>query len=304
MFSFFHPQDSVRTNSYRDAVLKNQNLFQGKTVLDVGCGTAILSMFVSKAGAKEVIAIDQSEIIYHAMDIASRNKIDNIKFVKGRIEDVKSPAVTEDKVDIIISEWMGYFLLFEGMLDSVIYARDHYLKPDGLLLPNRCNISLVGLGDEQRHKEYISFWNDVYGFDMAPMQSEVLKEAIVEVCRNDCVLTDPVVIAEFDVKTVSYTCPNFAFDFKLTVKKSGKITGFVGYFDTFFELPEEIHFTTGPHSKSTHWKQVIFYIRTPVEVAAGDVIEGKFQCRRGQTDIRALCIQIHVFNQTFNYSLN
>lgn len=261
-------------------------------------------MFASKAGAKEVTAIDQSEIIYHAMDIARRNKIDNIKFVKGRIEDVELPTVTVDKVDIIISEWMGYFLLFEGMLDSVIYARDNYLKPNGLLLPNRCNISLVGLGDEQRHKEYISFWNDVYGFDMSPMQGEVLKEAIVETCKDEFVLTDPVVIAEFDVKTVNYTCPNFLFDFELTIKKAGKITAFVGYFDTFFELPHEVHFTTGPHSQSTHWKQVIFYIRTPVDVAAGEVIHGRFHCRRGLTDIRALCVQINVFDQTFNYSLN
>jgi len=42
---------------------------------------------------------------------------------------------------------MGYFLLFEGMLDSVIYARDHHLAEGGLLMPNRCSMSLVGLSD-------------------------------------------------------------------------------------------------------------------------------------------------------------
>lgn len=52
-----------------------------------------------------------------------------------------------EKVDIIVSEWMGYFLLFEGMLDSVIYAREKHLAPGGLLLPNRCNISIAGSGD-------------------------------------------------------------------------------------------------------------------------------------------------------------
>ena len=43
--------------------------FDGKVVLDIGCGTGILSMFAAKAGAKHVIGIDQSEIIYQAMDI-------------------------------------------------------------------------------------------------------------------------------------------------------------------------------------------------------------------------------------------
>jgi len=41
-----------------------------------------------------------------------------------------------EEVDIIISEWMGYFLLFEGMLHSVIYARDRFLKPDGVMFPS------------------------------------------------------------------------------------------------------------------------------------------------------------------------
>ena len=30
-------------------------------------------------------------------------------------------------MDIIISEWMGYFLLYESMLDTVLYARDKWL---------------------------------------------------------------------------------------------------------------------------------------------------------------------------------
>ena len=44
-------------------------LLHVKVVLDIGCGTGILSMFAAKAGAKHVIGIDQSEIIYQAMDI-------------------------------------------------------------------------------------------------------------------------------------------------------------------------------------------------------------------------------------------
>lgn len=32
-------KDEVRTNAYRDFIYENKQLFQGKTVLDIGCGT-------------------------------------------------------------------------------------------------------------------------------------------------------------------------------------------------------------------------------------------------------------------------
>lgn len=47
-----------------------------------------------------------------------------ITVLKGKIEEIELPT---PKVDVIISEWMGYFLLFENMLDSVLYARDKWL---------------------------------------------------------------------------------------------------------------------------------------------------------------------------------
>lgn len=294
-------QDSVRTNSYREAILKNRDLFDGRLVMDVGCGTAILSMFASQAGAKKVLAIDQSEIIYHAMDIAIMNKISNITFSKGRLENMD--LADGEKVDIIISEWMGYFLLFEGMLDSVIHARDKYLKADGLILPNRCTVNLVGLGDEERHSEYIDFWQNVYGFDMSTMQSKVLKEAIVEVCPSEYIISDSIVLADLNMQSVDYTYANFDVDFQLTIKKSGKFTGFVGYFDTFFDLPQSLTFSTGPHSTPTHWKQVVFYLKKPIDVKQGDVISGKFKCSRGKNDARSLCIQINAFGQKLNYNL-
>lgn len=63
-------QDKVRTESYRDFMYFNPDVFKDKVVLDVGCGTGILSMFAVHAGAQHVYAVDMAEIIYQAMDIA------------------------------------------------------------------------------------------------------------------------------------------------------------------------------------------------------------------------------------------
>lgn len=62
-------QDKIRTESYRDALLTNSNRFHNCVMLDVGCGTGILSMFAAKSGCRKVISVDQSDVIYHAMDI-------------------------------------------------------------------------------------------------------------------------------------------------------------------------------------------------------------------------------------------
>ena len=135
-------KDDVRTNTYQMAILNNRELFEGKVVLDVGAGTAILSMFAVKAGAKHVYAVDCSSIIEQARQIVEDNGMaDKITLIRGKIEEIDLPV---QKVDIIVSEWMGYFLLYESMLNTVLYARDKWLEADtGIILPGKTVKKLI-----------------------------------------------------------------------------------------------------------------------------------------------------------------
>ena len=97
-------------------------------MLDVGCGTGILSLFAAKVraatlcplsprradsaaaqtGAKHVYAVECSDIAHTAREIVAANGFaDKITVIKGKVEEVTLPV---EKVDIIVSEWMGYFV--------------------------------------------------------------------------------------------------------------------------------------------------------------------------------------------------
>ena len=63
--------------------------------------------------------------------------------VSGKVEELGSLPGDDQAVDIIVSEWMGYALLFETMLDSVFAARDRWLRPGGSMMPDRASIFLA-----------------------------------------------------------------------------------------------------------------------------------------------------------------
>uniref|UniRef100_F6PVW7 Protein arginine N-methyltransferase 3 n=1 Tax=Xenopus tropicalis TaxID=8364 RepID=F6PVW7_XENTR len=296
-------KDTVRTESYRDFMYQNPHIFKDKTVLDVGCGTGILSMFAAKAGAKKVIGVDQSDIIYQAMDIVRLNGLeDTVSLVKGRVEDVDLPV---EKVDIIISEWMGYFLLFESMLDSVICARDKYLNEDGAVYPDTCTMSLVALSDETKHAGKIAFWENVYGFNMSCMKKCVIPEAVVEVVKAETQISEPSIIKNINCQTATIKDLDFASDFSLSVTRDAPCTALAGYFDVCFERSCEraVSFSTSPSCTKTHWKQTVFMLEKPIPAKAGDVLEGRITVRKNRKDPRSLIITLLLNGAAHTYAL-
>jgi protein arginine N-methyltransferase 1 len=146
--SYIHEEmlkDKERTLAYKKAIDRNPDSFKGKIVMDIGAGTGILSIFAARAGAAHVYAIENAEIAYFAREIIRKNNLsDKITVLKGKMEEIELPV---KKVDIIISEWMGYFLLYESMLDTVLWARDKYLVEGGKMLPDRAKIFVAAIED-------------------------------------------------------------------------------------------------------------------------------------------------------------
>ncbi|THH32503.1 hypothetical protein EUX98_g1694 [Antrodiella citrinella] len=284
-------KDSVRTGSYRNAIINNPHLFEGKTVLDVGCGTGILSMFAAKAGAKHVVGIDMSNIIDQAEKIVEANGFkDTITLVKGKLEDVELPI---KEFDIIISEWMGYFLLYESMLDTVLLARDKYLVPGGLIFPDKATLYLAAIEDSDYKEEKINFWDNVYGFDYSCIKDIALREPLVDTVELKAVVSDPCLIKDINLLTAKKEDLTFIAPFSLRATRNDYVHAFLAWFDISFECTHtQVRFSTGPHAKYTHWKQTVFYTPNTLKVSSGDDITGELSCAPNARNPRDLDIII------------
>lgn len=284
-------KDKHRTMCYMDAMLRNKHLFKGKVVLDIGCGTGILSMFAAKAGAKHVFAVDFATITHQAQEIVIENGLqDQITVIRGKIEEIELPVAN---VDIIISEWMGYFLLYESMLDSVLFARDKWLTPEGLIFPDRAIMYIAGIEDSRYFHNKLRFWEQVYGLDMSPMKPLVQKEAMISSYTPDFIVTRNCPILDINLKTVKVEDLDFVSDFSLKATHSDQCSAFVVWFDTFFtpcNVP--IILTTSPYELKTHWKQTAFYLESPIPIKSGDFVTGTIAVRKNKKNPRSIDVLI------------
>ncbi|EFJ04382.1 hypothetical protein SELMODRAFT_267887 [Selaginella moellendorffii] len=310
--------DRVRMDAYHSAVFKNKRHFQGKTVLDVGTGSGILAIWSAQAGAKKVYAVEATNMARHARSLASANGVSHIvEVIEGSIEDVSIP----EKVDVIISEWMGYFLVRESMFDSVIYARDRWLKPSGLMYPSHARMWFAPIKTklvEQKNQEYqksLADWsyfaqelNEAYGVDMStltmPYHEEQKKYYLQTSLWSNLypgqVIGDPVVVKEIDcsnatLQDIAAVKSRFSF----TLSGSDRLCGFAGWFDVHFRgnasnpADKEVELTTSPSdTDTTHWGQQVFLLQPPLVIEDGDVVQGSIEITRSKDNHRLMDVKI------------
>lgn len=146
-------------------------------MLDVGAGSGILSFFAVQAGAKQVYAIEASNMANHAQQLVIANNVgEHIKVIPGKIEEIE----LSEMVDIIISEPMGYMLYNERMLETYLHARK-WLKPGGRMFPTEGDLHVAPFTDEALYMEQYNkanFWyqKSFHGVDLTPLHEEAMQE--------------------------------------------------------------------------------------------------------------------------------
>uniref|UniRef100_A0A0E0DK56 Protein arginine N-methyltransferase domain-containing protein n=1 Tax=Oryza meridionalis TaxID=40149 RepID=A0A0E0DK56_9ORYZ len=290
-------KDRVRTDAYRSAIMHHQKFIEGK-----------------------VYAVEASEMATQAREIVKANNLDDkVVVVHGRVEDVE----VEDKVDVIISEWMGYMLLYESMLPSVLFARDKWLKPGGLILPSHATLFMAPITNSERYEGSVDFWSDVYGINMSALVPLAKKftseEPSIEIIGGENVLSWPFVVKHIDCYTFkAEELKSITTKYKVSSMMLAPIHGFGLWFEVEFNGPSNptdnspsdlnpldvIHkkrrrgsedpvvLSTAPEDEPTHWHQTILYFPDPIEVKQDQIIEGSVKVSQSEENPRFLNIQL------------
>lgn len=245
-------------------------------------------MFAAQAGAKKVYAVDASNVLERARKVFERNGFsDTIQTFKGLIEEIELPS----KVDIIISEWMGYLLFFENMLPSVLYARDKYLVEGGKLFPDKCDLLMFGFAEQDKHEE---FWRNCYGLDLIDIYEVPHNDDFVHCISVDAstICTNTVSIKKCVIDTTVDEDMEFNWSGYLTCERDGLLDAFGFYFTTTF--PGGIVLSTAPELPDTHWFQSVVYLPQPLTVKAGEKVHIELSHARSPQNKRNVDIYIEV----------
>eukprot|EP01147_Barroeca_monosierra_P008751 gene8751-1134_t len=266
---------------------------RGKVVMDVGCGSGLLSMMAAKAGASQVYAIEASDFFKCAEQIVSANGLNSqIEIIHGHIED----EFLLDKigeVDCIISEWMGTMLIFEYMIDSVITARERFLCKGGLMLPSfgklylapvtaqRCGFDMSTLIQQSKTTKFsrpIHDWEMDTSSQLSAEQ-DIFSADLHTVCKQDL---------EHIEKTLMFD-----------IQSPGICHGFGSWFNVeFWEGRDACDFpiilSTGPSSERTHWKQTLLMLDDPISLDEKTIMSVHVVLQRNRIHRRHMHILMNI----------
>ena len=284
--------DHPRMRAYATAIDAHAEAIRGKVVIDVGAGTGVLSMLCAqRAAPRKVIAIEASDMARLARTAVAEQGLDSIiEVVHARVEDVldRLPGLGEDgQADVIISEWMGTCLLGEGMLDSVLRARERWMRPGGLMLPQGARIWAAGW----QHPALAEL--SMLNLDRAAraMSTSLLAEwaglPVLESIPSCSLCTEAACVASLDLCSVSVDdldtpVQNSTISLSMCEGQDAALWSGVGiWWDVDFG--NGVQLSTSPEAPPTHWRQLLLVAPSDAR-RRDDGSEGR--CRQVELSIK------------------
>ncbi len=268
-------RDRQRNEAYRRAI---QHIVKpGDVVLDLGAGTGILSIFAAAAGARHVYAVERTSIADVARRMIEANG--HTAIIEVVQSDVEQMTLTE-KVDVIVSEWMGGLGVDENILAPLVMTRDRWLKPGGKIIPGRVT-AMMAPASIPDFDDAIVYWRSrPHGVDMSVIASLTTQEKFhtQTPLTPDSLVSAPQMMWTHDPYTCSLQEADQVFTTKLTfvVTRPGTLSGFVTWFTA--DMGDDNTLTNAVGAADTHWGRTMFPLDQPIQVEAGAVFDVELHC--------------------------
>jgi len=259
--------DDIRTLRYRQAL--TAVLRKGDSVLDLGCGTGILSFLACSLGAKSVVAID-SRNVADAAELMAKH-FGFADRVSVRHQD-SSTVTLPEPVNVLVTETLGMLGLDEGILGSVIDARRRLLATDAQVIPKRVSISFVPIDSAEIYDRHVGWWRtEPCGFDFSPLGVFASNSIFPVKLHADSFLSAGAETIVADLETVKESTALGAATF--VSSRSGRLHGFGGWFTATLAPGIELSSLTD----NTHWYNGFLPLERPIELVAGARISLKVE---------------------------
>lgn len=274
-------QDYTRTATYHRAILLNDTDFRDKVVLDVCCGSAILSSFAVQAGAAKVYSVVPGPLSKYTQMLVQSNSAqsDRIRVLKGEVDEVVCP----EAVDIIISDPMGYMLLADRLLEKVLFTKK-WLKPNGLMFPSWADLHVAPFSDEQLYCEHYAravFWQqrNFYTINLSALHNaavdEFFRQPVVDTFDVQILMARSVKHRINLMETTPEDLHRVEIPFTFTLQQSGLVHGLAFWFDVAYHGSKAtVWLSTAPSEPLTRLYQVRCLLQTPLFAKLGQTLSG------------------------------
>ncbi|HVE73296.1 MAG TPA: 50S ribosomal protein L11 methyltransferase [Thermoanaerobaculia bacterium] len=254
--------DETRTNAFREAIAKTVR--PGDVVVDLGCGSGILSYFACEAGASRVYAIDSTRMA-DVTSLMARHLgfADRVTVIQKESREVELP----ERADVLISETLGVTGFDEGIAGSAIDARARLLKPGAPIIPCRVGVSLVPVELEWDYDRHVAFWNEPrFGFDLSPLRLFASNSIAFAHIRSGAYLAEPKEMFSLAIGEAADAAGHASF----TAGRNALLHGFGAFFTA--TLVEGLTLSN-QRARETSWSQALLPLEVPVQVHEGDRID-------------------------------
>ena len=256
--------DRIRIDAFAQAL--RGAVRPGNVVMDIGTGPGVMAVLACQLGAKRVYAIEPSEIIQIAREIAAANRCaDNIEF----FEDLSTNVTVPFRADVIVSDLRGVLPLYTFHIPSIVDARRRFLAPGGTLIAQRDRIWAAVVEAPDTYGKIVDPWDhNTLGQDLTLARRKVLNEFHTPRLSPKQLLTTPKLWTTIEYNTVEN--PDVRGTLQWTVERNGTGHGILAWFDT--ELADNVGFSTGPETPETVYSAAFIPWLEPVPLAAGQKI--------------------------------